>query len=167
MWVAVIVSGLLVVSVVAVSILGFAMMGDPGFDSEYFVEDSAVVDAVDAPCTAMVDSAKDIAIFSTPAAGAAKLSAFVDSGRRIVDAIDAARSSDDESRKWRHDWQLLLDSLERYAGRLRKGPDATFDEPTTKAGFSIIDRMAMGSPENCELPFIIGVFDRTPPPVQY
>lgn len=150
----------------AVGVIGFFMLmgmvlGEEFGDFEdgyYYVDQTAVIDAVEGPCSNMRSAAYEIHLFATPEAGAKDIRRYTQAIKGIVDAIDANKPNSD-ARQWRDDWIALGAALDTYADDLVKdGERAAFhsmtedDEPT-------ISRMSYGSEADCEVPQVIEGLD--------
>lgn len=149
----------IVVGGVALLAVLFHNIAEPLDDATYWVEQESVNEAVVEPCEEMADAAAEIQIFSTPSVGAASLLHFVEVGRGIPRAIDSVADADDEARRWRNDWNVVLNRIEEYAHELESDGSATFDTPVDRDGDPVIGEMAWVSDVGCEVPTIITALD--------
>ena len=150
-----------------IALFGFFMfigfLFEEGFDDPedgyYYVDQSAVVDAVEGPCANMRSAADEIQLFSDPKTASADITGFTLAIRGIVDAIDAHDPNSD-AKKWRDDWKALSADLDTYAGDLAtQGSAATFSSLTEVDDEPTIARMSYSSEADCEVPRIIEALD--------
>jgi len=134
---------------------------DEAYQDDYYLEDSSLDEAVRQPCADMLTAAGQIALFSGAKDGSTSLLAFVDAGREVVDAIEGEADGQGDVLRWRDDWVLVLDEVERYANDVTAGDSPEFKTPMLGDEYSVIDRMYQGSPVGCEVPTTVAGLDQT------
>ncbi len=140
----------------------FAVSGPDYYSDEadyYFVDQSSVVNSVEEPCDTMRSEATHIRLIGQPRNTAADLRDFALTITGIIEAIDANDPNED-SRKWRADWNSLQNDLETYADNLAgQGAAAEYITSVGADELPIMLRMAYASDADCEVPAVIEALD--------
>lgn len=154
--------------VLAVMVAGVAWLATFEHDPLELIDDERTWAALAAPCARLQDVAGAVDPGAAPVERAAQLDAVVAAVGDITTAVRALPADAlDESpvQGWLGDWDAIGAELERYAGDLAAGRDATFDMPQTDDGYTVTFRMNVAGPDGCTVPAAIESLDRTPPPV--
>jgi hypothetical protein len=118
----------------------------------YYVEDEGVIEAVEEPCEAMVESAEKLNLVGSNAKVAASLKGWAETAGGIVTAIDEA-DPDNDSEEWRDDWKATIAAVNKYADNLGK-PNNRLTLPDS-AG-----QMYWSTDAECGVPISIASLDR-------
>ncbi len=123
-----------------------------GPGQSYYVEDEGVIEAVEAPCEAMIKASERLTLAGDKADVQASLKGWAEKAEAIVTAIDGA-DPDSDSEDWRDDWKATIAAVNKYADNLGK-PSNRLELPPS-AG-----QMYWSTDAECGIPISIASLDR-------